>query len=56
LLRSSDLHIPGSRQHKVWTAYLHAPAAWAARNTSWFARWHAASDADTIWMRWRSGI
>jgi len=29
LLRSSDLSVPGSRQHKVWTSYLHAPAAWA---------------------------
>jgi TnpA family transposase len=47
LLRSSDLHIPGSRQHKVWTAYLHAPAAWAARKVSWFARWHGAPDPDT---------
>jgi len=40
LLRSSDLAVPGSRQHKVWTAYLHPPTAWLERSVSWFARWH----------------
>jgi len=44
LLRSSDLSVPGSRQHKVWTAYLHAPTAWAERKASWFAQWHASAD------------
>ena len=31
LLRSSDLSVPGSRQHKVWTSYLHTETAWAER-------------------------
>lgn len=45
-LRSSDLSVPGSRQHKVWTSYLHTPAAWADRKVSWFARWHGAPQAE----------
>ncbi len=45
-LRSSDLSVPGSRQHKVWTSYLHTPAAWAERKASWFARWHGSGDAE----------
>ena len=46
LLRSSDLSVPGSRQHKVWTSYLHAEAAWAERKSSWFARHPAHQDAN----------
>src|SRR5712692_3330691 len=46
LLRSSDLSVPGSRQHKVWTSYLHTEAAWAERKVSWFARHPGAADAD----------
>jgi TnpA family transposase len=45
LLRSSDLSVPGSRQHKVWTSYLHTEAAWAERKSSWFARHPGAQDA-----------
>jgi len=45
LLRSSDLSVPGSRQHKVWTSYLHTEAAWAERESSWFARHSAHKDA-----------
>lgn len=45
LLRSSDLSVPGSRQHKVWTSYLHTEAAWAERKTSWFARHPARKSA-----------
>jgi TnpA family transposase len=47
LLRSSDLSVPGSRQHKVWTSYLHTPAAWAERKASWFARLPASQNANT---------
>jgi len=47
LLRSSDLHVPGSRQHKLWTAYLHSPTAWAERKASWFARSHVSPQAET---------
>jgi len=47
LLRSSDLSVPGSRQHKVWISYLHTPTAWAERKASWFARLPASESADT---------
>jgi hypothetical protein len=47
LLRSSDLSVPGSRQHKVWTSYLHTPAAWAERKASWFARLPTFKNANT---------
>src|SRR5258708_30125014 len=47
LLRSSDLSVPGSRQHKVWTSYLHTETAWAERKSSWFARHPARQDAKT---------
>ena len=47
LLRSSDLSVPGSRQHKVWTSYLHTPTAWAERKASWFTRLPASQSADT---------
>ncbi|MDQ6732967.1 MAG: Tn3 family transposase, partial [Nitrospirota bacterium] len=47
LLRSSDLSVPGSRQHKVWTSYLHTPTAWAERKASWFTRLPASESADT---------
>jgi hypothetical protein len=47
LLRSSDLSIPGNRQHKVWTSYLHTPTAWAERKASWFTRLPASENADT---------
>jgi TnpA family transposase len=46
LLRSSDLYVPGSRQHKLWTSYLHSPAAWAARRDSWFDRWPGTQDPE----------
>src|SRR5258708_3845093 len=48
LLRSSDLSVPGSRQHKVWTSYLHSETAWHERKGSWFARHpeHQDSNAD----------
>ena len=42
----SRLCAAGNREHKVWTAYLHAPAAWEARKASWFARWHGLPDPD----------
>ncbi|MGI9057149.1 MAG: Tn3 family transposase [Ktedonobacteraceae bacterium] len=45
-LRSSDLSVPGSRQHKVWTSYLHTPTAWAERKASWFTRLPASESAD----------
>ena len=45
LLRSSDLSVPGSRQHKVWTSYLHTKTAWTERKSSWFARHPAHQDA-----------
>jgi hypothetical protein len=47
LLRSSDLSVLGSRQHKVWTSYLHTEAAWAERKSSWFARHPSHQDAKT---------
>src|SRR5216684_7820834 len=47
LLRSSDLSVPGSRQHKVWTSYLHTPIAWAERKASWFTRLPASQSANT---------
>jgi TnpA family transposase len=47
LLRSSDLSVPGSRQHKVWTSYLHPPTAWTERKTSWFARLPASAESHT---------
>src|SRR5258708_21170447 len=47
LLRSSDLSVPGSRQHKVWTSYLHTETAWAERKSSLFARHPARQDAKT---------
>lgn len=47
LLRSSDLSVPGSRQHKVWTSYLHTPTAWAERKASWFARLPTSQNANT---------
>ena len=46
LLRSSDISVPGSRQHKVWTSYLHTPTAWAERKASWFTRLPASESAD----------
>ncbi len=46
LLRSSDLSVPGSRQHKVWTSYLHTETAWKERKSSWFARHPAHQDAN----------
>ncbi len=46
LLCSSDLSVPGSRQHKVWTSYLHTEAAWTERKVSWFARHPGAADAN----------
>jgi TnpA family transposase len=45
-IRSSDLHVVGSRQHRDWITYLHTPQAWDARRDSWFATWHAAVDPD----------
>ena len=56
LLRSSDLSVPGSRQHKVWTSYLHTPTAWAERKASWFTRLPASQNADTYLDLERSGI
>lgn len=42
-LRSSDLLVPGSRQHRDWRSYLHADAAWIRRRPSWFGdNWHGA--------------
>jgi TnpA family transposase len=46
LLRSSDLSVPGSRQHKVWTFYLHTEAGWRERKSSWFARHPGTEDAN----------
>lgn len=46
LLRSSDLSVPGSRQHKVWTSYLHSETAWAERKSSWFVRHPGHQDAN----------
>lgn len=46
-LRSSDLSVPGSWQHKVWTSYLHSTAAWEQRRESWFGRWHGSRQAET---------
>jgi TnpA family transposase len=46
LLRSSDLSVPGSRQHKVWTSYLHTETAWNERKSSWFARHPEHRDAN----------
>lgn len=46
LLRSSDLLVPGSRQHRQWESYLHTTTAWAARQPTWFATWHGAVDVD----------
>ncbi len=46
LLRSSDLHVPGSRQHKLWTSYLHSSSAWEERRTSWFERSHVPRQAE----------
>ena len=46
LLRSSDLSVPESRQHKVWTSYLHTPTAWAERKASWFTRLPVSESAD----------
>jgi len=45
-LRSSDLHVVGSREHRDWTSYLHTEEAWEARRESWFADWHASTDPD----------
>ncbi len=45
-LRSSDLSVPGSWQHKVWTSYLHSPVAWEQRRDSWFIRWHGPAQAE----------
>jgi TnpA family transposase len=45
-LRSSDLLVPGSRQHRAWDSYLHAPAAWAQRKPSWFVMWHGPPEVD----------
>ena len=45
-LRSSDLHVVGSREHRDWTSYLHTEEAWEARRESWFADWHASTDSD----------
>ena len=47
LLRSSDLSVPGSPKHKIWTSYLHTPAVWAERKASWFARLPASQNATT---------
>jgi len=46
LLRSSDLSVPGSRQHKVWTSYIHSETAWAERKSSWFVRHPGHQDAN----------
>ena len=60
LLRSSDLSVPGSRQHKVWTSYLHSPTAWTERKVSWFARFPASEEADayldTLEARYRATL
>jgi len=45
-LRSSDLHVVGSREHRDWTSYLHTEEAWEERRESWFADWHASRDPD----------
>lgn len=45
-LRSSDVHVEGSRQHQDWIAYLHSPRAWEQRRDSWFADWHTTTDPD----------
>ncbi len=45
-IRSSDLHVVGSRQHRDWTTYLHTPQAWEARRDAWFAGWHGPTDPD----------
>lgn len=45
-LRSSDLHVVGSREHRDWTSYLHTEEAWEGRRESWFADWHASTDPD----------
>jgi TnpA family transposase len=47
LLRSSDVLVPGSRQHRQWDSYLHTTTAWGARKTSWFGGWHAATNVDS---------
>ncbi len=45
-LRSSDLHVVGSREHRDWTSYLHTEEAWEGRRESWFSNWHASIDPD----------
>ena len=45
-LRSPDLHVVGSREHRDWTSYLHTDEAWEGRRESWFADWHASTDPD----------
>lgn len=45
-LRSSELLVVGSREHRDWTSYLHTEEAWEGRRESWFADWHAPTDPD----------
>lgn len=45
-IRSSDVHVIGSRHHRDWMTYLHSPRAWEARRETWFAGWHAPTDPD----------
>ena len=46
-LRSADILVPGSRQHRDWESYLHPQAAWAERRASWFDAWHGSPNVDT---------
>lgn len=46
LLRSSDILVPGSRQHRKWETYLHIQAAWTQRKASWFTAWYAPAAVD----------
>jgi len=45
-LRSSDILVPGSREHRNWESYLHPQAAWVARRPTWFDAWHASPEVN----------
>ncbi|MBI4516443.1 MAG: Tn3 family transposase [Deltaproteobacteria bacterium] len=43
-IKSSDLYVVGSWQHRDWTSYLLSPEDWELRRDGWWADWHAATD------------
>jgi TnpA family transposase len=45
-IKSSDIYVVGSWQHRDWTSYLLSPEEWQERREDWWAGWHAHADPE----------